>query len=241
MNNPLIILSLAVLPALLLMIFIYRQDKTKKEPLGLLLKGFLYGTYSVLLVFVIHFCLEILGIDVQRNVFLSAFVSAALIEESAKFYFLKKLIWNNPNFDERFDGIIYAVFVSLGFAVVENLLYLFVYVPEAALETGFQRAIWAVPAHFLFAVIMGYYFSMARFSTAGRQNYYLTMSLLMAVLAHGMYDVLLMFAEAISNLSPVMSSLTMVGFYIFDILLWRIGLKRIRRLTLADEYNNLKF
>lgn len=240
MNNPLIILSLAILPALLLMVFIYRQDKTKKEPLELLLKGFLYGTYSVLLVFAIHFCLEILGIDVQRNVFLSAFVSAALIEESAKFYFLKKLIWNDPHFDERFDGIIYAVFVSLGFAVVENLLYLFVYVPEAALETGFQRAIWAVPAHFLFAVIMGYYFSMARFSTE-RRNYYLTLSLLMAVLAHGMYDVLLMFAEAISNLSPVMSSLTMVGFYIFDILLWKMGLKRIRRLTLADEYNNLKF
>lgn len=239
MNYELTILLLAIVPALLLWVYIYGRDR-KKEPVRLLLKALLYGVLAVPLVFAIHFLLAWLGIDVQSNVFLRAFVSAALIEEGCKFYLLRKLIWRNPAFDERFDGIVYSVYVSLGFAIVENLLYLFVYTPETAFATGIQRALWAVPAHFLFAVIMGYYLSWAKFNPEHRKNF-LFLSLFLAVLAHGGYDLLLMLAEVISTFSPALSGLIMVGFYVFDFMLWRIGLKRINRQQRIDELNNMKF
>ena len=118
--------------------------------------------------------------------FKQAFFSAALPEEGAKLLMLWLLLRHNPYFDERFDGIVYAVCVGMGFAAVENVLYLFSNY-DSWLSVGIVRALFAVPGHFFDAVIMGYYYSHYHFGT--RRNP-ATKALILAapVVAHGIYD-----------------------------------------------------
>ncbi len=229
--SPTMLLIIGVLPVFILAWYVYRKDKNK-EPIGLLLKAFVYGIAVVPTVLLIHGFTSLIGLYQLVNILPStrAFISAALVEEGTKFFFLKRLIWNNKEFDERFDGIVYASILSLGFACVENLMYIFQYVPaEIALTTGIQRGLFAVPAHFLFGVIMGYYFGLARFSTGQRQIVYLCVSLFAAILFHGFYDYFLMAAEFVSQFSQGLSLLLVLAFYIFDIILWRAAMKRMKR------------
>ena len=120
----------AVLPAVFLLRYIYKHDTVEKEPPGLLLSLLLMGVLAALASIV----LEVIGQkildanisqdDPYYNIIL-AFVVVAAVEEGTKFFFLKRRTWNNPNFNYRFDGIVYAVFVSLGFAAFENIKYVF--------------------------------------------------------------------------------------------------------------------
>lgn len=231
------LLLLGILPVILLAFYVYRKDKNK-EPIGMLLKAFMYGVATVPTVLLIHGFFSLIGVYQLVNLLPStrAFISAALVEEGTKFFFLKRLVWNNKEFDERFDGIVYATFVSLGFACVENLMYIFNYVPtEMALTTSISRGIFAVPAHFLFAVIMGYYFGLARFSVGSKQIVYLGLALLMPILFHGGYDYFLMAAEFVSSFSPALSGLLTICFYIFDIVLWRVAMKNMRKHQEEDK------
>ena len=156
------ILLLAFIPIFVIAVYIYKRDKFNKEPLKELLKAFAAGMFSAVVVILVHEILDLSGVDIETNVFLRAFVSAAVIEECSKFFFFYKLFWNNPNFDERFDGIVYAVYVSLGFAFVENVLYIYQDVGQAV-SIARARAFFAVPAHTLFAIAMGYGAGIARF------------------------------------------------------------------------------
>ena len=229
--SPWMMVLLGVLPVVILAIYVYRKDKNK-EPIGMLLKAFMYGVATVPIVLLIHGFTSTIGLYQVVNALpvTRAFISAALVEEGTKFFFLKRLVWNSPEFDERFDGIVYATFVSLGFACVENLMYIFQYVPaEMALTTGISRAIFSVPAHFLFAVIMGYYFGLARFSTGSKQVTYLVISLLAAILFHGLYDYFLMAAQFVSQFSRGLSLLLTMAFYVFDIILWRVAMKHMNK------------
>ena len=229
--NPWILFLIGILPVFVLGLYIYIKDRNK-EPIGMLFRAFLSGVAVVPIVMLIHGFFSLCGIYQIVNVLpvTRAFLSAALVEEGVKFLFLKRLVWNSPEFDERFDGIVYATYVSLGFACVENLMYIFQYVPtEMALSTGLSRGLFSVPAHFLFAVIMGYYFGLARFSTGSKQYVYLTMSLALAILFHGLYDYFLMAAEFVSSFSSGLSVLLTIAFYIFDIILWRVALRHMRK------------
>ncbi len=231
------LLLLGILPVIILAFYVYHKDKNK-EPVGMLLKAFMYGVATVPVVLLIHGFFSLFGIYqlVSALPFTRAFLSAALVEEGTKFFFLYRLVWNNKEFDERFDGIVYATFVSLGFACIENLMYIFKYVPvDMALTTGISRGIFAVPAHFLFAVVMGYYFGLARFSTGSKQVMYLALSLIMAILFHGCYDYFLMAAEFVSSFSPALSGLLTLCFYIFDIVLWRVAMKNMRKHQEEDK------
>lgn len=214
-----ILLALSVLPVIILMVYIYRQDKYEKEPIGLLAKAFFGGMVAIpldlLLVSIIN------SIFYSETVFYSAFMEAAFPEELCKFIILFLTIWWNRNFNEYMDGIVYATFVGLGFACVENILYVF----EGGIGTGIVRALLSVPGHFLFAVIMGYFFSLAKFSKSGTFGYLMT-GLFGAVLAHGLFDWLLMITDTIPDaLGYIIFGLFLWG----DVKLWKIGMKYISR------------
>lgn len=182
----------ALAPVAVLLWQILRRDAANPEPPRMLAKAFLYGMISTAVTFVLLPFTEALGDLIVLNdtalsvAFKQAFFSAALPEEGAKLLMLWLLLRNNPYFDERFDGIVYAVCVGMGFAAVENVLYLFSNY-DSWLSVGIVRALFAVPGHFFDAVIMGYYYSHYHFGT--RRNS-ATKALILAapVVAHGIYD-----------------------------------------------------
>ncbi|MBP5663538.1 MAG: PrsW family intramembrane metalloprotease [Bacteroidales bacterium] len=222
--DPLLLIS--ILPVVILLGYIYLKDKNEREPLGLLLKAFFCGTLVAVLILLWGVFEGIAGFSLtafaENSAVLKSFFQAAIPEEGLKFLFLYWLIWNNKEFNEHFDGIVYAVFVSMGFACVENILYVY----SGGFGTGVARALLAVPGHFLFAVIMGYFFSRARF-TPLKRKYLLAMAFICPVLAHGLYDTLC-FAMEMYGESTGLSSVLNVVFIAFDIKLWQIGLKAIR-------------
>lgn len=213
------LLILSILPVIILLVYIYRKDKYEKEPFGLLMKAF--GMGVLLVPIIIALLTPFTRIQFENefsNILYSSFALAAIPEEGFKFCFLYWLIWRNKEFNEYFDGIVYAVFISLGFACVENILY----VMEGGIGVGIVRAIYSVPGHFLFAVIMGYYFSMAKFSP--RPNMELIKGLCGAILAHGMFNFMLY----LSQLNEDLVLFIWTPFTGFDILLWQFALKKIK-------------
>ena len=214
-----LLLALSVLPVILLLVFIYRQDKYEKEPLGLLIRAFIGGMIAIPLdLFLVSM---VNGIFYSESEFYSAFIEAGFCEELCKFVILFLTIWWNKNFNEYMDGIVYATFVSLGFACVENILYVF----QGGVSTGIVRALLSVPGHFLFGVVMGYFFSLAKFSDKSHFGF-LLLSLFAAVAAHGLFDWLLMITDYIS---PLLGLVIFALFIWGDIKLWKIGVKFIRK------------
>lgn len=187
-----LVIFAAIAPVVVLLWQILKRDSANPEPPKMLMKAFLYGMISTAVTFVLLPFTEALGDLIVLNdtalsvAFKQAFFSAALPEEGAKLLMLWLLLRNNPYFDERFDGIVYAVCVGMGFAAVENVLYLFSNY-DSWLSVGIVRALFAVPGHFFDAVIMGYYYSHYHFGT--RRNP-ATKALILAapVVAHGIYD-----------------------------------------------------
>ncbi len=143
----------------------------------------------------------------------NAFLVAGFTEELFKFLALYLLIWKNPNFNEKFDGIVYAVFISLGFAAIENIMY----VSSGGAGVALTRAVTAVPAHALFGITMGYFFGIAHMDPA-RRNAYLARAFAVPFVLHGAYDFILMSKE------PFMLLL----FIPFLIWLYISGFKKMR-------------
>lgn len=227
----------AVLPVLLLLYFIYKKDKYQPEPLGKLLLTFFVGCLSVIPAAMMEGVIMPFGPDAGMFPVLSGifngYLVAGMSEELCKLLLLLLVIWKSPHFDEFFDGIVYAAYLSLGFACVENIGY--VLQGDDQMLTALMRGILAVPAHFLFAVTMGYYVSLAKFDPANKRRH-LWKAFLYPMLLHGTYDALLMVA---SNLADGNEENLVVGglcavlfivFVVFDIRLWRRGLKRIKQM-----------
>ena len=197
---------LAVLPAVLLLVYTYRQDRIEKEPLPLLLKLLMMG---VIAGFISSF-LERIGTAVLDLTPLTgnaaaytvvlAFLVVAAVEEGTKFLLLYRHSWKAPSFDYRFDGIVYAVFVSLGFAAIENILYAFTYGPSVLIS----RALLSVPGHMSFAVAGGIFYGRARqFANTGMQDLKvlnLIAAYVLPVLFHGFYDACVMLNTGLSML-----------------------------------------
>jgi RsiW-degrading membrane proteinase PrsW (M82 family) len=222
-----LLIFVSVFPVIVIMIYIYLRDKYEKEPLWLLIKAFAGGILSAVAT-ILFFVPFHNSLPEFQNVFayamFKAFFGAAIPEEIFKFIFLYLIIWRNRNFNEYYDGIIYAVFVSLGFACLENIFY----VTEHGMGVGIARGIFAVPGHALDGVIMGYFLSLARFMPE-RKTEFIFKSLFYAILAHGIYDFLLFYASGISESSPALSVLAMLVFLAFIIYLWRLGFRKINR------------
>lgn len=187
-----LVIFAAIAPVVVLLWQILKRDSANPEPPKMLMKAFFYGMVSTVVTFIFLPITEMIGDMTMLDdnplalAFKQAFFSAALPEEGAKLLMLWLLLRNNPYFDERFDGIVYAVCVGMGFAAVENVLYLFNNY-DSWLSVGIARALFAVPGHFFDAVIMGYYYSHYHFGT--RRNP-ATKALILAapVVAHGIYD-----------------------------------------------------
>jgi protease PrsW len=178
--------GIALAPAVAIILYIYLKDKHEREPLSLLAISFLYGIFSTLITLAINVPLDIfitLKEDDLVVQFYDAFFKVALVEEFSKFIFVRFILYPNKNFNEPFDGIVYAVMVSMGFATLENLVYVYNY----GFETGLLRMFTAVPAHATFGVMMGYFIGRAKF-THQRQIYLSFVALFAATFFHGAYD-----------------------------------------------------
>ncbi len=226
-------LAAAVIPAVILMIYIYRKDRHEKEPAQLLMKCILGGCLSALLASL----LETGGDYLLKLYYSSHAITAAgyavvtammvgLMEEGSKFLFLKRYTWNSPEFNYRFDGMVYAIFVSLGFAALENIFYIFTY---QDLSIAWSRAILTIPAHMSFAVYMGVYYGRARMAeVTGRASASVLLQwtgYLAAVLLHAVYDGALMIG----------SDASLIFFYVFVILLDLFVLHTVRNEARTDR------
>lgn len=232
------IIFVALLPIAVLAFYIYNKDQNKPEPTGQLVKAFFYGVLSIPLSFCISIPLGLIGAYPAEatNIWGSistAFFGAAIPEEIAKFVMLWLLLRKNPHFDEKMDGIVYAVCVSLGFAALENIMYLFSNA-DSFVSVGLVRAIFAVPGHFGYGILMGYYYSLAKFSTqASTRNKVLI--LLAPIIAHGLYDSILF----IINVTPSISGILLIVFLVFCHKMWKYGSKKIKEhLNRDDDRNN---
>ena len=217
------ILLASLAPVFIILFYIYFRDKYEREPFRLLLFALLSGVFIVLPVLVVERSLMRIMPPLGQfgEAAYQAFLVAASTEELFKFLALYLLIWRSPSFNEQFDGIVYAVFVSLGFAAVENVLY----VLEGGYNTALVRAITAVPAHALFGVTMGYYMGIGRRYEELKKNY-LARSLLIPILLHGIYDFILM--VGIDWLLTV--------FVLYVIFLYISGMRKLRVLSEASIY-----
>lgn len=229
----------ALAPVLLLLIYIYRKDSRQPEPLGWLLRAFLYGLGSVCVSLMITSSLQLTGFSLFGNdnpqsigeAFGHAFVWAAIPEESAKLLMLWLLLRKNPYFDEYLDGIVYATCVGLGFAALENVMYVYNGLADGSwVATSISRALFAVPGHFLFAVLMGYYYSLYYY---GLRRTALTKVLvwLAPVLAHGIYDGILFSMPT----SEIFAAVGMMLFLVFFVRLRKLGTRHIEHLRELGE------
>ena len=180
----LVLVSLSILPGFLIMSVIYNLDVQNKEPLWLLAVAFILGAVNLYLdINILEYLLS--SKDVQNN-FLSTGIEALTVsstEEILKFLVVMLIIYPNKYFDEPFDGIVYSVFVGMGFATAENLTF----VLQGSASLAVMRMLSAVPAHFVFAVIMGYYLGKAK-SNKKAQLLFIVLSILMPIIFHALYD-----------------------------------------------------
>jgi RsiW-degrading membrane proteinase PrsW (M82 family) len=122
------------------------------------------------------------------------------------------------------DGIVYAVCVSLGFAGLENILY--VALDENWASVAITRAIFAVPGHFCFGVMMGYFYSLAKFEPQHRIRYS-ALALIVPIVAHGVYDAILMIMQV--YIPTWLESILMIGFLVFCFRLWKTASQAIKK------------
>ena len=233
--NTMIILSVALLPAILLLLYIWRKD-TQKEPTSWLVKAVLWGVAICIPIALVEGGIEALlfGVDGKPSSLFGttsmAFIVAALPEEAFKLFALWMVLRKNPYFDEHFDGIGYAVCVGLGFAAFENIMYVFS--EEDWVSTAIVRALLAVPGHYAFAILMGYYYSVYHF--VDHSPKIAAYALLMPVLAHGTYDALAMSGIV----SPVVGGLSFFALIYFCVKMHKVAKKKVLALVKRDENSN---
>ena len=222
-----IYISAAVLPAAILMFYIYRKDGIEKEPVGLLVKLVGLGALAA----IISGGLEEVGINILDRfisvanplyVIILAFLIVAVVEEGTKYVLMRIATWNQPHFNFRFDAVVYAVFVSLGFAAFENIGYVVGY----GLTIAPTRALLAIPAHMSFAVFMGFFYGRAKLwsnrGDEGKASNNKALAYLVAVFLHGFYD-------ACAMTQSVSATLLFFAFVIaIDILMIRTIKKEAR-------------
>lgn len=203
MNSTLIILAIA--PALAFCGYVIHKDRFDKEPKWLMILAFGFGMFSTFPAAVA----SVLGgsFIVQNGNFINtalfAFLVVGFSEEFAKFFFLRYILFRRKEFDEPLDGIVYAVMIGMGFAAFENILY----VTDGGVGVALVRMLTAIPAHAVFAVIMGYYVGLAKFDLTHRSEL-IRKGLIYPILLHGAYDFFLLQKSV-----PGLSVLAFVGLW----------------------------
>ena len=199
-----ILLILSIAPVVFFGFLIYKRD-FDKEPTGILVKLFICGVLSTIVTLLITYLLQTVIPFFGREhetmslieLAVAIFIGVALIEEFSKWIFVYKLEYNDQEFNHLYDGVVYAAFVSLGFACFENILY----VLQGGVSVAISRAILAIPGHLCDGIMMGYYLSMAKLAMINGNKSLSTrnliLSLVVPTIAHGIYDYLL-FAYSVS-------------------------------------------
>ena len=194
MKEQLLIL-LAILPIIIICKYVYDKDKDK-EPRGLLSKLLLSGILAAILVIIISLILEALipwlelteGVSFARLLVIT-FIGIAMLEEGMKLLMVYLFGYKNQEFDETYDIIVYSVFVSLGFAAFENIIYI---LSDGGMTIGIIRGLMAVPSHAFDALFMGYYLSLAKVSSMNNNKQLekknMFKSLIIPTILHGIYD-----------------------------------------------------
>lgn len=197
---------ISLIPSLLWLWYFYRKDKYEPEPVRMIVKIFLLGCFSTLFAAFGNEALIRLSIDSNffannsplKKSFIMYFMIIGPVEEMAKFLVLKLFVFNDRNFNEIMDGIIYGITVALGFAFIENIFYFYRvanysgrFIDPAQFQAGISticlRAVTANIAHAIFTGIMGYYIAIARFSVEKSRRYIFS-GVLYAVFIHGLYN-----------------------------------------------------
>ena len=189
------LVAAALIPPLILLFIIYRMDKIEREPVHLLLSLFLQGAIAMVPILILELIGDrIIGIfswSQMLYLFFAYFVIPGFVEEGVKYLVVMRRAWNDSNFNYTFDAVVYAVFVSLGFAAVENIMY----VVTTGFSTAVVRAIFSIPGHAMFGVVMGAGLAKAKrlevqgdFTAAesAKNRAWIT-----AAVLHGFYDFLL--------------------------------------------------
>ena len=229
-----LLLFLAIVPVIFIMIFVYSKDKNK-EPTKLLVKLFIFGIISCFLTLALTDILEKIfpffaaetKDCTKLELILYVFVGIALIEEFSKWVMAYLIGYKSEEFDEIYDSIVYAVFVSLGFALFENLLYVF---GNQSVLVGVFRGVLSVPGHACYGLYMGYFLSLSKFySKRGRpdlEKLFLVLSVIVPSILHGIYDYLI-----IVNI-PIL----LLIFILFIIALFTFSIIRLNKVS----NNNIK-
>ena len=229
------LLLLSVLPSIALGVMIYKKDIVEKEPPGLLFKLFLGGAIgSVILTILLSIVLDQIIPDLEDStninfiyLAITTFFKVALVEEFSKWIFLKIITWKNKEFNYIYDAIVYAVFVALGFATIENILYVFG--SENGISIAILRAILSVPGHAFDGVFMGCYYGLAKQAKINnnvklfKKN--MILSLLIPTVFHFIFDYLLLSEN----------SILLILYLVFIILLYINAFKRINQLSNIRE------
>jgi len=226
MNYVLILLFAALIPPIYLLRQVYKKDKIEKEPPKLLIKLFLLGVLSALPVLILELSAESLISSIQIStavyIFLSSFVIPGFIEEWLKYVVLKKCTWNHPAFNYKFDAIVYAVFASLGFAAIENVMY----VMNQGIGVAILRAVLSIPGHASFGVIMGYGYAKAKHyhvsGNAEKAKSLCVVSWFLAAIAHGLFDYIITINGGIY-------------FYLYVLVLFVVSIRLVKKASANDE------
>lgn len=219
------VIASALAPGLALLTYFYLKDRYDQEPLHMVIKVFMLG---VLVVFPVMILQRGMILWLGDNPVVNSLLVSAGVEEFLKWFVMYHIIFNHTEFDEPYDGILYAVAISLGFATVENLLY--AWYSQAAFGPMFLRALLPVSGHAMFGVIMGYYMGHARFTEGKRRRFFLVLSLFLPWMWHGLYDLIL------SLLTH-----TWVWFIVpLMVLLWYGGMGKISRANNRSPFRFIK-
>ncbi len=236
--------ALALIPCVVLFIMMYRKDKVEKEPIGLMIKLLFFGVLSVIPALLLEIVPEIVILLIEElflfglmgQVFLM-FVRCLCVgfaEEFSKYWLLKLGSWNNKNFTHRFDAVLYASVVALGFAGLENILYVCGNAFESfdlGMTTALMRALLSVPGHMMFGVHMGMYYGDAKkFEVIGDRDA-MKKSLWKAIWVPALLHTLFNFCLMISSELPIV----LLFYFGYIIYLYYGSFKKINR-TSKDDF-----
>ena len=224
------ILILAILPISFFAGWIYLKDRYEKEPPLKLIKYFLLGILVSIFAIILELYFSKLNIFSGISGYIyTAFFVAAFTEEALKSIILIPILLRDNDFNEKLDGIIYSIFLSLGFATVENIIYLMRERLDLSLELGITRGLISIPSHVMFAITMGYYISKYKFAKEdSEKNKYLIYAIIIPILLHGVFDFILMIGYRWA----------IIVFIVYIIFLWKINLDKLDKYTL---YSKIRF
>jgi RsiW-degrading membrane proteinase PrsW (M82 family)/ribosomal protein S18 acetylase RimI-like enzyme len=237
LNCQMDLIALAIAPGFAICLYIFHRDAYNREPKLNLLVSFILGAAIVIPVAFTEIFLSQFPDNTIAGVAVNAFIAVALTEELGKFMVLRFYAYPRKSFDEPLDGIVYGVMIGMGFATLENILY----VQKYGIETGFLRMILSVPAHATFGVLMGYQTGKAKFDSFNK-NRLLSLGLVWAVLFHGLFDFFLFLQGNPYTKNYISDLLLFAGAVVSFVIAIRLSLKHIKqhRLLSQQTYNPLE-